>query len=50
MELNRYLEAAKVQGFDWSITEYKVDSVDTEDAGEDENEHSEPEIVCPQNR
>ena len=48
VELNRYLEAAKVQGFDWSITEYKVDSVDTEDAGEDENEHSEPEIVCPQ--
>ena len=48
VELNRYLEAAKVQGFDWSTTEYKVDSTDTDDANEDNDEHDESEVVRPQ--
>lgn len=48
VELNRYLEAAKVQGFDWSTTEYKVDSTDTDDTNEDNDEHGESEVVRPQ--
>ena len=48
VELNRYLEAAKVQGFDWSTPEYKVDSTDTDDANEDNDEHDESEVVRPQ--
>ena len=48
VELNRYLEAAKVQGFDWSTTEYKVDSTDTDDTNEDNDEHDESEVVRPQ--
>ena len=48
VELNRYLEAAKVQGFDWNTTEYKVDGTDADDADENDGGNVEPDIVRPQ--
>ena len=48
VELNRYLEAAKVQGFDWNTTEYKVDGTDADDADENDGGNGEPDIVRPQ--
>ena len=48
VELNRYLEAAKVQGFDWNTTEYKVDGMDADDADENDGGNGEPDIVHPQ--
>ena len=47
VELNRYLEAAKVQGFDWNTTEYKVDGTDADDADENDGGNGEPDIVRP---
>lgn len=48
VELNRYLEAAKVQGFDWNTAEYKVDGTDADDADENDGGNGEPDIVRPQ--
>ena len=48
VELNRYLEAAKVQGFDWNTAEYKVDGTDVDDADENDGGNGEPDIVRPQ--
>ncbi len=48
VELNRYLEAAKVQGFDWNTTEYKVDGTDADDADENDGGNGESDIVRPQ--
>ena len=48
VELNRYLEAAKVQGFDWNTAEYKVNGTDADDADENDGGNGEPDIVRPQ--
>lgn len=48
VELNRYLEAAKVQGFDWNTAEYKVDGTDADDTDENDGGNGEPDIVRPQ--